>query len=417
MKVDLISIGDELLIGQTINTNVAWLGQQLTAIGARIMFATTIPDDAEAIMHAIDISVKRSDVVIITGGLGPTKDDITKATLCRYFDSELQLHEPSFKKIENYFKQRNLPMLEVNIQQAMLPSKCEVLSNNFGTAAGMWFDSDGKVVISLPGVPYEMKGIFEEEIVHRIRERFELKSMYHATILVQGIGESFLADRIAAWEEKVRSVGLSLAYLPSPGLVKLRLTSFEGESRATEIEGYFDELRAQMPHYVFGKEHDTLPSVLAQLLKEKKLSIGTVESCTAGAIASSLISIAGASSFYKGSFLSYTEELKEKVVGVPIEIINNFGVVSKEVAESMASNGAQKLGLDLCISTTGYVGPDGGDEFNSVGTTWVGIAYKGKVFSKKFIFGINRERNIQATVLSALNLARCIILNISIEKK
>ena len=228
MNIIVISIGDELLIGQTVNTNASWIGQEISKIGGNILEGLTISDKAQEILTTVEYSINKADVIIITGGLGPTKDDITKHTLASYFDTELEIHQPTLDKITAYFSMRKRPMLESNIQQAALPKDCTILTNNYGTAAGMWFEKNGKIVISLPGVPYEMKGIMSEEVFPRMKERFQLNSMYHKTILTQGIGESFLAEQLTEWENRVRAEGFGLAYLPSPGIVKLRISSPNG---------------------------------------------------------------------------------------------------------------------------------------------------------------------------------------------
>lgn len=417
MRAEILSIGDELLIGQTINTNASWLGQECSKLGIRIVHVTTISDEKHLIKVAVDEAFKRADLVLVTGGLGPTKDDITKYTLCEYFDSELEIHIPTLQRIEAFFSKRNRPMLEVNIRQAELPKKCTILENVNGTAAGMWFEKDGKILISMPGVPYEMKGIMMEQAFPRLQEKFALKALYHRTLMTQGIGESFLADQVQDWENEVREKGLGLAYLPSPGMVKLRLTSYEGESRAEEIDAYFKQLEERFPNYVYGKEDETIQLVSGRLLREKKMTIGTVESCTGGSLAQTLVSVAGASDYFQGSFLTYTNELKNRLVDVSKHDLDTVGAVSREVVEQMAKNGREKLGVDICISTSGVAGPDGGTEELPVGTIWIGIATKDKVSAKKFQFGDHRERNIQMTVLTALNLVRCEILGILIEKK
>jgi nicotinamide-nucleotide amidase len=417
MRADILSIGDELLIGQTVNTNASWIGKELSMRGIRIMQTTAIPDDEEKIIEAIDDAVKRSEIVIITGGLGPTKDDITKHTLCKYFQTKLVLHQPTLKKVEDFFLKRNRPMLDVNIKQAELPESCDILNNNYGTAAGMWFEREDKIVVSLPGVPYEMKGIMNEEVIPRLLERFELKSLFHVTLMTQGIGESFLADRISDWEDKVRKAGLGLAYLPSPGLVKLRLTSYEGSVRQDEILEYFKELEERLPQYVFGYGEQTISEVLGDLLREKKMTLGTVESCTGGMLAANIVAVSGSSDYFQGSFLTYSNELKNRLVDVSMSDLQEFGAVSREVVEAMASNGRKKLGVDVCISTSGVAGPTGGTEDKPVGMVWIGIALKDRVIAKLFRFGDDRDRNIQMTVLSALNLTRCEISGLSQEKK
>jgi len=406
MKAIVISIGDELLIGQTVNTNAAWIGQELSKLGGSISEGLTISDQEDKIIETVQYALERSDVVIITGGLGPTKDDITKHTLARFFNTELVIHQPTLDKITSYFTARNRPMLESNIQQAALPKDCTILENNYGTAAGMWFEKEGKIVISLPGVPYEMKGIMQESVFPLFKERFQLKSLYHKTILTQGIGESFLAEKISDWENSVRAEGLGLAYLPSPGIVKLRLSSPHGEQDKGKIEKYLTEIRERLPEAVFGYEQETLPEIIGKLLKDQNLTIGTVESCTAGLLANQIASISGASDYFMGSLLTYSNELKQRLALVETETLNRFGAVSEEVSIDMAKGGLTQLGVDICISTTGVAGPTGGTIEKPVGLVWIAIATKNQVIARKFQFGDNRERTLQMTVLSALNWLR-----------
>lgn len=413
MTAEIISIGDELLIGQTINTNASWIGNECSLRGIRNNFVTAISDNAQTIRSSVDVAVKRSDIVFITGGLGPTKDDITKYTLADYFNLELKCHEPTLRRIESFFASRNRPMLEANIRQADLPVGAEILENINGTAAGMWFEKQGCIVISMPGVPYEMKGIMLNEVFPRLEKRGGLPSLYHYTLMTQGIGESFLAERISDWEKRVRNVGLGLAYLPSPGMVKLRLTSYEGVQRKAEIESFFKELQDTLPRYVYGIEEESLSEVVGKLLREKRATIGTVESCTGGALAHSLITIPGASDYFRGSFITYSNELKTQLVNVGQRLLKMHGAVSQEVVEAMARNGRAILGLDYCIATSGIAGPDGGTEDKPVGMIWIAIADEKGVESHCFRFGDHRERNIQMTVLSVLNLLRCRILELN----
>jgi nicotinamide-nucleotide amidase len=406
MKAIVISIGDELLIGQTINTNAAWIGQELSKLGGSVIEGLTISDQAEKIIETVEYAINRADVVLITGGLGPTKDDITKHTLSRFFNTELEIHKPTLEKITNYFTSRNRPMLESNIQQASLPKNCTILPNNYGTAAGMWFEKENRIVISLPGVPYEMKGIMTEEVFPLFKQRFQLNSLYHKTILTQGIGESFLAEQISEWENKVRSEGFGLAYLPSPGLVKLRLSSPNGEIDKQKIEEYLSEIQLLLPEAVFGFENDTLPQIIGKLLKDRNLKIGTVESCTSGLLANQIVSVSGASEYFEGSLLTYSYDIKESLLDIKKETLLTNGAVSDIIAQEMALSGLKKLGVDVCISTTGIAGPLGGTEDKPVGLVWIGLATKNQVKAKRFQFGDNRERNIQMTVLSALNWLR-----------
>jgi len=270
----------------------------------------------------------------------------------------------------------------------------------------MWFEKAGKIVISLPGVPYEMKGIMNEEVFPRFKEKFQLQSMYHKTILTQGIGESFLAEQLSDWENRIRNEGLGLAYLPSPGIVKLRISSTNGEKDKEKIEEYLKEVQVLLPQAVFGYENETLPEIIGNILREKGLKIGTVESCTSGLLANQIVSVPGASEYFEGSLLTYSYGLKEKLLGIQNETLVNNGAVSEIIACEMAQYGREKLDVDVCISTTGIAGPSGGTPEKPVGLVWVGLATKNQVFARKFQFGDNRERNLQMTVLSALNWLR-----------
>ena len=343
MKVELISIGDELLIGQTVNTNASWLGETLSKAGSEIIKTVVISDKKEEIISSLENISDTTNCIIITGGLGPTKDDITKYTLAEYFGSKLKQDKHTLDKIESFFSQRNRPMLDSNYKQAELPVDCTILENDYGTAAGMWFEKNKKIYISLPGVPYEMQGIMAEQAIPKLKERFKLKSMYYKTALTQGIGESFLAEKISDWEELVHTHGFSLAYLPSSGIVKLRISSANGRDDAEKINSLFLALEKQIPKHFFGYDRDTLPHIIGKQLIEKKLSIGTVESCTAGMLASQISSIPGASAYYEGALLTYSYKIKTSLAKVPAELIQKEGAVSEPVAIQMAENGREIL--------------------------------------------------------------------------
>jgi nicotinamide-nucleotide amidase len=412
MQAEIITIGDELLIGQTIDTNSAWLGQQLSLRGISIYRCTSISDKKEEIIDVIDKALNRSELVLVTGGLGPTKDDITKHTLCEYFKTKLVVNKEVLERIQEFFRVRGREMLESNNLQASLPESCTVIHNFHGTASGMWFEKNGNILVSMPGVPYEMKGIMEDGVFPKISERFKLSAMYHKTMHTQGLGESFLAERISDWENRVREDGLGLAYLPSPGTVKLRLTSSKGKIDCIKIDNYFKELELELPKHVFGYEKDTLSSVIGKLLLDKKQTISTVESCTSGSIAKEITKTPGASGYFEGSYITYSNEFKQQFLSVPSEILKKHGAVSEATVLLMAENGKNALGTDYCIATSGIAGPDGGTEEKPVGLIWVAIAHPNGVFAKKFLFGNNRENNIAITVLSALNLLRCTLLDL-----
>lgn len=415
MKVYLISIGDELLLGQTINTNASWLGSELSLIGAEVIMNAVIKDHGPMISSALDVALSSdAEAVIITGGLGPTKDDITKLTLAGYFGLNLELNEEVLEHVEKLFKRFNRPMLEVNRQQAFMPNGAIIFSNKQGTAPGMCFEKDGKAVISLPGVPYEMKGIMQDHGFDYLRKRYQLKSVYFQLLHTQGIGESFLAERIAKIEDELTKDGISLAYLPSPGQVRLRLTSQDTEEYRVKIEDYLKKIESELPEYCFGRNGETLPDLIGRLLDECNSTIGTVESCTGGGLAKAITSIPGSSSWYLGSYLTYSNELKVKMVDVNPLDLEEFGAVSKPIVEAMCKNGRVQLGASFCLSTSGIAGPDGGTDEKPVGTVWIGLSGPDFVYSKRFQFGNDRNRNIEITILTALNLLRCHLLGIEL---
>lgn len=412
MKVEIISIGDELLIGQTVNTNATWLGTEFALRGGNVVHTTVVRDVKEDILDAIDRAFSRVDVIIVTGGLGPTKDDITKHTLCAYFNTELVVNEEVLSRVRAYFESRGKEMLDVNINQAEVPSNAIVLKNEMGTASGMWFDHNEKVLISLPGVPYEMKHLMTDRAFPLLTERFEMKALYHRTVQTQGIGESYLAERIEDIETDIRNNGFGLAYLPSSSQVRLRISSEKSDSNEKKIEGYLQQIETRLPRYAFGRENDRLTEVIGAWFLKNKKTIGTVESCTGGAIASEIIATSGASEYFLGSTVTYSYELKSKLVGVSMDDIQNDGAVSESVVRQMAEGGRKTLGVDYCIAASGIAGPNGGTDDKPVGTVWIGIAGPNGTSAQRFLFGDHRDRNIERTVLTALNLLRCEVLGL-----
>ncbi len=416
MKVEVIAIGDELLIGQTINTNAAWMGARLADLGASVEYCTVIRDERQSMLNAFELALKRVDVVLVTGGLGPTKDDITKKVICEFFDTRLVHDEATLKNVEALFASFGRPVLDVNVQQAMVPEIATILHNAHGTAPGIYIERDGKVLVSMPGVPYEMKYLMQEHVIPRIGEKFELKSLYYKTIQTQGLGETVIAQRIEDIEDEIRAQGIGFAYLPSPGAVRLRLSSEVNDEKQKLVDSYVGSIKERLPAYVFGDGHTSLQEVVGKILLEQGKTMSTVESCTGGAISQSIVSVPGSSSYFEGSVISYSNRIKSELVNVRQETLDQFGAVSKEVVEEMAVNGRTILATDFCVSVSGIAGPDGGSEEKPVGTVWIGVASEGRVLSKKFRFGNNRERNIRRSVLSALNLLRCELLEINIEK-
>lgn len=410
MRAEIITIGDEILIGQTVDTNSAWMGQLLSTNGISIFRSTSISDTKDEIIAAVDAAMQRSELVLMTGGLGPTKDDITKHTLCEYFNTSLKINPEALERIEEFFAQRNRPMLEVNVQQAAMPEACTVLPNKQGTASGMWFEKYNSILVSMPGVPYEMKGLMTNEVLPRLQERLNISAIYHRTLMTQGIGESFLAEQIEDWEDKVRAEGYGLAYLPSLSTVKLRLTSPRGEEDAARIEELFKELEDRLPVHVFGRDDVLLEEAVGNLLKKKTLTVGAIESCTGGALSAKFVSIAGSSAYYLGSLVTYTDELKQKMVGVRKETLAEHGAVSEQTVIEMAEGGRKVLATDYTIAISGIAGPDGGTEEKPVGTVWMAIASEHSTETKCLHLGTNRSRNIQITVQHALNTLRIKVL-------
>lgn len=417
MHAEIISIGDELLIGQTINTNAAWIGEQLALIGISVKWCVTIQDEREAILSSFELAMNRSDLVIVTGGLGPTKDDITKHLLCEFFETELEINQVVLKRVTDYFVSRGRKMLETNIQQAALPKACEVIDNFQGTASGMWFEKNGKILISLPGVPYEMKGMMLDPILPRLAAYFNTQKLVYQTVLTTGIGESFLADKMTDWENKLRSEGLGLAYLPSPGMVKLRVSSSDSIQGKERIEFYCKELEKTLPEFAFGRNNENLSQVVGSLLMTQSKTVGTVESCTGGGIANYFVQQAGSSAYFQGGLITYSNELKVNLADVKPETINQYGAVSEETVIEMARGGQQKLGVSCCIAVSGIAGPDGGSEEKPVGTVWLAVVNGENAYTHKLNLGDNRERTIQMTIFASLNLLRQSLLGLISEKK
>ena len=415
MNIEIINIGDELLIGQVVNTNASWMGEQLSLAGFKVNQFTIIGDSREHILDALWKAGERSEVVLISGGIGPTKDDITKTTLCDFFGTRLVFNEEAYKDVDAIFARRGYQVTELNRQQAYLPEDCISIPNKLGTARGMWFEKDipvsgrsGKAIyISMPGVPFEMKAMMNEYIIPELKTKFHPQSIYHKTILTQGIGESFLATIIEEWENNLPT-DIKLAYLPQPGMVRLRLSGTgnnETEIRAL-VDGEAEKLSAIIPDYIFGKDDDQIEAIVGKLLKEKNATLGTAESCTGGYIAHLLTSIPGSSAYYKGSIIAYDNAAKEQMLSIMPETLQEFGAVSSEVVIEMAIGAQTNLNVDYVIAVSGVAGPDGGTEEKPVGTVWIAIATPDEVFSEKYLFGDSRERNIRRASLQALNLLR-----------
>ena len=412
MNCVLISIGDELLIGQTINTNAAWLGEQLNLLGFKVIAGLVIPDDKIAIENALN-DFSSEDLIIMTGGLGPTKDDITKHTLCTYFDTELKRNTEIESKIIAYFQSRDLPILQSNKDQALLPEACKVLPNSRGTASGMWFEKNNTIYVSLPGVPYEMKGLITECVIPKLLSRNkDENTLVHRTVRTHGMGESFLAEVIKDWENNLSVDDIKLAYLPSPGIVKLRLSLLgkDGKKIVATLNKHIDLLNKIIPDQVYGYEDDTMEGVVGDLLTAQNASVSTAESCTGGAVAKMITSVSGSSNYFEGSVICYSNICKINQLHVQENALQNHGAVSQEVVEQMAIGVKRKLNTDYGLATSGIAGPTGGTPEKPVGTIWIALATKTGVISKKLNLGYSRDRNIHVTSLSALNLLRLELL-------
>ena len=413
MDCALISIGDELLIGQTVNTNAAWLGEQLNLLGYKVVAGVVIPDDKNAILNALDELSIKADLIIMTGGLGPTKDDITKHTLCDYFDTKLERNLVIEQQIVDYFNSRQLPILQTNKDQALIPLACELLPNSRGTASGMWFEKDDKIFISLPGVPYEMKGIITEIVIPKLLKRSnDDRILVHKTIRTHGMGESFLAEVIKNWEDKLSHDDIKLAYLPSPGIVKLRLSLLGKNQKVInlKLEEHIQHLQKIIPNQIYGYEDDTMEGVVGQLLSEKNETVSTAESCTGGAVAKMITSVSGSSAYFEGSIISYSNQIKINQLQVEEKTLNEYGAVSQQVVEQMAIGVRRNLNTQYGLATSGIAGPTGGTPEKPVGTIWIATAGPNGVKSKKLNLGYSRERNIHVTSLSVLNMLRLELL-------
>ncbi len=412
MKAEIITIGDEILIGQIVDTNSAWMGEQFNLNGIAVYQITSVHDDQTQILEAIQNAEKNVDLVVITGGLGPTKDDITKDVLCKYFNTKLVFHEPTLEAIRKRFANRGIDLNQLNRDQAMLPENCTILTNKLGTAPGMWFEKNNTIFVSMPGVPFEMKYIVEHELLPRLRETRRTKAIFHKTVLTQGIPESMLAERIEAWEEALPAY-IKLAYLPNPNSVRLRLSAM-GEDEAilkAGVEKEIERLQKIIPEAIFGYNTDTMAGVIGEMLREKGKTLAVAESCTGGYISHLITSVSGSSAYYNGAVTSYSNEIKEKVLNVRKETLEQYGAVSEQVALEMAEGVKRLMNADYSIATTGIAGPTGGTEEKPVGTVCIAIAGEHKNFVKQYIFvGDNRERNIVRSAQTALQILRRMIL-------
>jgi len=404
MKISIITIGDEILIGQIVDTNSAWIAQRLNEIGLELNKIYSISDTESAILRTLNRAEELSDIVIITGGLGPTNDDITKKTLAKYFDDKLVTNQEVLHHIKELFKKFGVGEInKLNEHQADLPSSCKVLFNKFGTASGMWFEKEDKHFISLPGVPHEMKNLMSSYVLPELQTRFSVGAFVHKTILTQGVPESILAVTIATWENELPK-SIKLAYLPSENRVRLRLSArgIDKELLNEQIKEQITKLKTIIPNLIFGEEKDKLEQRVGAALKKINATIATAESCTGGYIAHLITRVPGSSAYYRGSVLAYDDSIKESLLGVKIDSLDTFGAVSKQVTEEMALGIQRIMKVDYAIATSGIAGPTGGSEEKPVGTVWTAIATPNGVQSVKYKMGTERLWNIRRSASTVL---------------
>ncbi len=417
MKAEILTIGDEILIGQITNTNSVWIAQELNLLGIKIVHMASVADDEAAIIKALDDAKSRADFVFITGGLGATKDDITKKTFSKYFNAELILDEEIVKHVASFFIKRGKELTEINRNQGLVPKGCFVVHNPNGTAPGMWMEKDNTVFISLPGVPYEMKAMILETVLPKIKRENNLPHIYHKTVLTNGIGESALAELIEPWEDELVKKNIKLAYLPQLGVVRLRLSTLgpDKDLLKKNVDEEIEKLKAIIDTYIFGYENygeetPSLADVVSKTLRERKQTLALAESCTGGYVSSLITGVAGASDVFKGAIVPYTNKAKHELLQVDEAIFNTVGAVSEECVKQLAENVRKKFDTDFSLAISGIAGPTGGTAEKPVGTVWIAVASKEKTLALKFIFGDNRQRNIIMSANYALNVLRKFIL-------
>ena len=412
MKAEIITIGDEILIGQIVDTNSAWMSEQLNLNGIEVYQITSIHDDHDHILRALSDAESRADLVLITGGLGPTKDDITKKALCDYFECQIIVNKEVLQQVTGILSRRNIRINQLNQDQALVPEKCTVLPNAVGTAPGMWFEKNNIIFVSMPGVPFEMEYLMEKEILPRLQKNGKAQTIYHQTVLVHGLPESMLAELIEAWELALPSF-IKLAYLPSPFMIRLRLSAYGTNPvlLKEEVADQIEKLKTIIPKNIFGYNNDTLAGVTGKLLIEAKSTLGIAESCTGGYLAHLFTSNPGSSAYFKGGIVSYANEIKVSALGVKPETLAAYGSVSKEVAMEMVKGVKKVLETDYAIATTGIAGPDGGSAEKPVGTVWIAVAGKHNVMVECYNFANNRERNIIRSAQTAIHMMRQLILD------
>lgn len=407
VTASIITIGDEILIGQILDTNSQWIAQQLVDIGVKLVYKQSISDNKEAIISSIRYAESVSDYVFVTGGLGPTKDDITKHTLTEYYNTTLELNQPRLDLLKNYYKERGRVMNELNTGQALLPKDCFIVPNEVGTACGMWFSQHNKGVISMPGVPYEMKKMMQDTIIPKIQKETTLPSIHYKTLHTIGIAESDIALIIEDWENNLPEF-IKLAYLPSLGTVRLRITGYYTDNELLQlvITEKTKELYQLVSEYIYGEDGESIEEAIGKLLVNKGKTLATAESCTGGYISHLITSVSGSSTYYKGSVIAYSNEVKENILQIPRDVLEQHGAVSEETIALMAENVCKVMKTDVGIATSGIAGPTGGTADKPVGTIWIAVSDGVTTTTKLLQLNTLRKQNIRLTAVNVLNLLR-----------
>ncbi|MCA6379301.1 MAG: competence/damage-inducible protein A [Cytophagales bacterium] len=404
---ELLTIGDEILYGQIVDTNSQWMSVELDKVGIKVIRKTTVGDQEDEILTAFAEAEKRADIILITGGLGPTSDDLTKPLLAKYFDCKLEIHEEALQEITAFFKSRGREMIEPNRQQAALPVCCTKITNPIGTAPGMWFEKNGKVFMSMPGVPHEMKKMMTERVIPKLKEKFQTPNIYHRVIRTIGIGESFLAEKIATWENSLPE-HIKLAYLPSLGEVKLRLTGFSNSSSQleSEIDVLVEKLKVIAGDYIYGYGDESIEVAIGKMLRERKLTLSMAESCTGGYLTHLITSVPGCSDYFLGSMIPYAYEIKMRQLGVKPEVLEKYGAVSEPTIIEMANIVRAKFNTDIGVATSGIAGPGGATPEKPVGMVWIAYSDKHQTVTKKLQISNDRAINIKMASMAVINLIR-----------
>lgn len=412
VNAEIITIGDELMIGQVVNSNAAWIAWELNAIGIEVVRITSVGDDISRIIRSLEEASSHAGLILITGGLGPTRDDITKKALCEFFRVGMRFDEPTFERIQQLLSKKQIPMRDVHRFQAMVPDGATVVTNAIGTAPGLWCEAKGRIYIAMPGVPFEMTRMMQHEMLPALQKQFKGREIIHRTLLTTGAGESQISGMIESWEEALPA-HIKLAYLPQPGIIRLRLSAHgtDKDLLRQQVEQFAGQLQGLIPHLVFGFDNDTMEELIGKYLTDRHQTLSTAESCTGGYIAHLITTIPGSSHYYAGSVVCYANHIKELAAGVSSASLLAHGAVSEQVVREMALGVQSRFGTDFSIATSGIAGPDGGTSEKPVGTAWIAVASPEGIRTQKFLFGDERLRNIRRTAMAALNMLREEIIN------